>query len=255
MGIKAFRDRVKVYATDVDEEALTKAHGQLPSLVLLDLMLPEARHGTYSESEVADIPEHLRKKYFDIVESNYVFRKDLRRQVIFGRHDLISDAPISRVDLLVCRNTLMYLNAETKARILARFHFALNDGGILFLGRAETLLTQANTFQPIDLKHRISTKVSHGRRSMRDRLLLTAHAASEDTRGNAAHDFRLREMAIDAFPLAHLVVDAAGMLALANERARSLFGVAPADCWRTLKDNNVSKRPAELRSPWRPGSV
>ena len=64
-------------------------------------------------------------------------------RVIFGRHDLIQDAPISRIDLLVCRNTLMYFNAETQARILDRFHFALDDGGYLFLGKAEMLLTHA----------------------------------------------------------------------------------------------------------------
>ena len=63
--------------------------------------------------------------------------------MIFGRHDLIQDAPISRIDLLVCRNTLMYFNAETQARILDRFHFALRDDGYLFLGKAEMLLTHA----------------------------------------------------------------------------------------------------------------
>ena len=61
--------------------------------------------------------------------ARYVFRTDLRRAVIFGRHDLMQDAPISRLDLLVCRNTLMYFNAEAQARILGRFHFALNGDG------------------------------------------------------------------------------------------------------------------------------
>ena len=75
----------------------------------------------------------------------FVFNKELRRAVIFGRHDLVQDAPISRIDLLVCRNTLMYFNAETQTRILARFHFALKDDGILFLGKAEMLLTARAT--------------------------------------------------------------------------------------------------------------
>src|SRR4029077_20965278 len=83
VGLDAFRDRVKIYATDVDEEALTKA-----------------RHGVYSEAAVAAVPDKLRKKYFDHTDGSYAFRKDLRRQIIFGRHDLINDAPISRVDLL-----------------------------------------------------------------------------------------------------------------------------------------------------------
>jgi len=79
--------------------------------------------------------------------------------VIFGRHDLIQDAPISRLDLLVCRNTLMYFNAETQARVLSRFHFALNDTGFLFLGKAEMLLTHANLFTPVNLKCRIFSKL------------------------------------------------------------------------------------------------
>jgi PAS domain S-box-containing protein len=65
----------------------------------------------------------------------YIFDKELRRSVIFGRHDLIQDAPISRVSLLVCRNCLMYLNAEAQSRVLERFYFALDDAGFVFLGR------------------------------------------------------------------------------------------------------------------------
>jgi two-component system CheB/CheR fusion protein len=231
VGIDAFRDRVKIYATDVDEEALTKA-----------------RHGVYSESEVADVPEELRKKYFDTIDGTYVFRKDLRRQVIFGRHDLISDAPISRIDLLVSRNTLMYLNAETQAKILARSHFALTDGGVLFLGRAETLLTHASTFEPIDLKRRISTKIPRSNLALRDRLMLLAQNGTEDTANGLSQHMRVREMAMDAAPIAQLVVDAAGMLVQANERARTMFGLAPADVGRPLQDLKVSYRPVELRS-------
>ena len=64
--------------------------------------------------------------------------------MIFGRHDLILDPPISRVSLLACRNTLMYFNSEVQQRILERFHFGLRDSGYLFLGKAEMLLTPAS---------------------------------------------------------------------------------------------------------------
>ena len=63
----------------------------------------------------------------------------MRRAVIFGRHDLVHDAPISRIDVLTCRNTLMYLNAETQTQVLNRLHFALCDDGLLFVGKAEML--------------------------------------------------------------------------------------------------------------------
>ena len=101
LGIDEFKERVKIYATDVDEDAL--AVGRL---------------ATYSARDIEGLSEALREKYFEAGDTRFTFRKDLRRNIVFGRHDLIQDAPISRVDLLVCRNTLMYFNAETQAKIL-----------------------------------------------------------------------------------------------------------------------------------------
>jgi two-component system CheB/CheR fusion protein len=72
----------------------------------------------------------------------------------------VQDAPISKINLLVCRNALMYFNAETQARILSRLHFALAPTGVLFLGKAEMLLSHTELFQPIDLKHRVFRKVA-----------------------------------------------------------------------------------------------
>ena len=110
----------------------------------------------------------------------YTFRKDLRRTVIFGRNDLVQDAPISRIDLLVCRNTLMYFNAETQSRILRRLHFALDDEGVLLLGKSEMLLTHADLFRPADLKRRIFHKVV--RPTMRDRVRVMATRSREPAR-------------------------------------------------------------------------
>jgi two-component system CheB/CheR fusion protein len=141
LGPDQFRDRVKIYATDVDEDALNIA-----------------RQAAYQERQVDGVPPDLLSQYFDRVDGLYFFNKDLRRQVIFGRHDLINDTPISRIDLLTCRNTLMYLNAETQARVLTRLYFALNDGGFLLLGRAETLMAHGQSFVPVDLKRRLSRK-------------------------------------------------------------------------------------------------
>ena len=72
----------------------------------------------------------------------------------------MQDAPISRIDLLVCRNTLMYFNQETQSRILGRFHFALVPKGVLFLGKAEMLLSHSRIFDPIDLKRRLFRKTA-----------------------------------------------------------------------------------------------
>ncbi|GAT05835.1 chemotaxis protein methyltransferase CheR [Mycolicibacterium fortuitum subsp. acetamidolyticum] len=138
LGPDAFRQRVKIYATDIDEEALT-----------------EARAASYDERAVESVPPDLLARYFEQLNGRYVFHKDLRRAVIFGRNDLVKDAPISRVDLLVCRNSLMYLNAETQRNVLGRLHFALAAQGTLFLGHAEMLLSHADQFTPLNLKHRV----------------------------------------------------------------------------------------------------
>src|SRR5207248_3375071 len=141
---------VKIYATDVDEEALDKA-----------------RHGAYLPRQIEDVPQDALERFFERTDQRYVFRKDLRRSVIFGRNDLVQDAPISRIDLLVCRNTLMYFTAETQAQILRRFHFALDDGGILLLGKSEMLITHTDLFAPVELKRRAFRTVI--RATLRDR--------------------------------------------------------------------------------------
>lgn len=135
LGVEQLRQRVKIYATDVDEEALN-----------------QARHAIFSDRQASSVPPQMLELYFESYNGVYIFRKDLRRSVIFGRHDLLQDAPISRIDLLLCRNTLMYFNAETQSRIIARFHFALNDGGFLVLGKAEMLLSHSDSFTPIDIE-------------------------------------------------------------------------------------------------------
>ena len=231
LGLDTFRDTVKIYATDIDDEAL--AH---------------ARQAVYSARDVADVPAPLLEKYFEVVDDRYIFRKDLRRHVIFGRHDLIQDAPISRVDMLVCRNTLMYFNAETQAKILARFQFALTDQGVLFLGRAETLMTHTGSFAPLDLKRRISTKIPNQANNARERLILLAQQQSVEGNGRSPDHMRLRDSAFDAIPTAQLVVDARGTLVVANERARGLFGISPNDVGMPLQDLKISYRPADLRS-------
>ena len=230
MGPETFRERVKIYATDLDEDALNRA-----------------RHAIYSEHDVEPIPKPLRDKYFDLLDGAYAFRKDLRRTLIFGRHDLIQDAPISRVDLLVCRNTLMYFNAETQARILARFHFALNETGVLFLGRAETMLAHGGMFEPVDLKRRISRKV--GGPSAREQRLLLAAGVHDDPPVNGHPDTSsLHESAFDLAPVAVVVVDLTGHLRFANARARAMFGLDSTDIGRPLQDLRVSYQPVELRS-------
>jgi len=232
MGEDAFRRRVKIYATDVDEQALA-----------------QARQAIYSEQSVRAVPPEYRNKYFQPVQGGYQFAQDLRRNVIYGRHDLVQDAPISRLDLLVSRNTLMYFNAETQARILNRFHFALKDTGFLFLGRAEMLLTHTDLFEPVNLKHRVFTKAQRGR--TRQQLLQLGHGVADgrEASNRLAQQARLREAAFDATADAILVVDVAGKLLAVNQRAREMLGLRGSDLGRPLRDLEVSYHPVELRGP------
>jgi len=123
LGTEECAKRVKIYGTDVDHEALH-----------------DARIGLYPATALEALPAELRDKYFEPSGTQFSFRPDLRRRVIFGRHDITRDAPISRLDLLVCRNALMYFNVETQSQVIDRFHFALREGGYLFLGKVEMLL-------------------------------------------------------------------------------------------------------------------
>jgi two-component system, chemotaxis family, CheB/CheR fusion protein len=230
LGPDAFRERVKIYATDVDEQALTIA-----------------RHATYDAKQVEDVPPDLLNRYFERQEGGrFTFRKDLRRLVIFGRNDLVQDAPISRIDLLVCRNTLMYFNAATQAKILARFHFALSDAGYVFLGRAETLLAHADSFTPVDLKRRIFMKAPKA--NFRNRLLAMAANHEDSIPEHNPPDVRLRDASWEVSPLAQIIVDATGRLVSANDRARSLFTLGTPDLGRPFQDLELSYRPTDLRS-------
>jgi two-component system CheB/CheR fusion protein len=226
LGPEAYAERVKIYATEVDEDALS-----------------HARQGSYGAKDVEPIPAPLLERYFEQIDQRFTFRKDLRRTVIFGRNDLTRDAPISRIDLLTCRNTLMYFNAETQARILGRFHFALNPWGYLFLGRSEMLITHADLFRPVNLRRRVFAKVV--KPTLRDRFLTLAQSNHELT---AEPVSELREGGLDAAPTAQVLVDIDGTLVLANAAARALLGLSPADVGRPIKDLELSYRPVDLRS-------
>jgi two-component system, chemotaxis family, CheB/CheR fusion protein len=229
LGPEAVRERVKIYATDVDEEALS-----------------QARQARYTAKQVEGVPPELLERYFDRNGDGYVFSKELRRSVIFGRHDLIQDAPISRIDLLVCRNTLMYLNSETQAHVLARLSYALREGGYLLLGKAEMLLAHSDLFTATDLNRRVFQKIPGA--TLRERLMVLTEGGERPAGDRHAREQRIRTAAMEASPEAQIVVDAGGYLMLANQRARTIFKLDADDIGRPFQDLELSYRPLELRS-------
>jgi two-component system, chemotaxis family, CheB/CheR fusion protein len=230
LGVENLREMVKIYATDLDEEALIYA-----------------RHASYTPREIELIPQELKDKYFDQIGENYLFCADLRRAVIFGRHDLVQDAPISRLDLLVCRNTLMYFNSETQKMILNRFHFALKNTGFIFLGKAEMLLTYTNLFIPIHLQYRIFQKIP--KPSELNHILRVSQANNQQENNYLNQEIRLQALNFDFTPVTQLIINIQGNLVLANRKAKTMFGINNEDIGRPFQDLEISYRPVDLRSP------
>jgi two-component system CheB/CheR fusion protein len=230
LGAAAFRERVKIYATDIDDDALE-----------------DARRGVYSSRQMADVPADIAGRYFQRHGTDTsAVERDIRRSVVFGRHDLIQDAPISRVDLLLCRNTLMYFNAETQTRVMARFAFSLMQTGYLVLGRAEMLFSHVGLFEPIDLKRRIFKALA--RANHRERLQLVAYSRREDSVTHDPDHAQLREAAFDKAADAQIVVNESGIVIAANNIARRFFGIGDADIGHPLFNLDLSSRPADLRT-------
>jgi len=231
IGIEETARRVKIYGTDVDEDALR-----------------DARSGIYTAKALEAISPELRSKYFEQNGGQFAFRPDLRRRVIFGRHDISRDAPISRLDLLVCRNTLMYFNVEAQAQVIDRFHFALREGGSLFLGKAEMLLSDSERFEVVSMRQRIFRRrpgVSVPRYQTMPIRLETI--GSPEIR-EVSRKRQLRDLALEAAPFAILGIDADGIVILINSQMRNVFGMTSRDLGRPFHDLEISYRPVELRS-------
>ncbi len=138
MELHHFAGELQVFATDIDERAITAA-----------------RAGLYPASIVADVsPDRLRQFF---VKEHEQFRvvKQVREKVLFAMHNVLSDPPFSRLDLICCRNLLIYLDREAQSRVLETFRFALKPGGVLFLGTSESADAAPNLFTLVDKKNRI----------------------------------------------------------------------------------------------------
>ncbi|MEV0441961.1 CheR family methyltransferase [Streptomyces spectabilis] len=231
LGIEEALNRVKIYATDVDEEALR-----------------DARTALYTAKGLEALPVELRDKYFEQNGAQYSFRPDLRRRVIFGRHDVTRDAPISRLDLLVCRNTLMYFNVEAQTQIIDRFHYALREGGYLFLGKAEMLLNDADRFQVVSMRQRLFRRRPGDAGPPYQPAPLKLRAGVTFEPRSAARTRQMRDLIMDALPVPAVAVDTEGAVVLVNSQARAQFGLTTNDCGRPFQDLEISYRPVELRS-------
>ncbi|TVR49965.1 MAG: chemotaxis protein CheB [Puniceicoccaceae bacterium] len=129
---------MQVFATDLDGDAVDRA-----------------RTGHYPENIAADVPANHLNRFFMKEERGYRIRGEIREMVIFATQNLISDPPFTKLDILSCRNLLIYLDPEIQRKLIPLFHYSLNPGGILFLGSAETVGEFPSLFAPIDAKLRL----------------------------------------------------------------------------------------------------
>jgi two-component system, chemotaxis family, CheB/CheR fusion protein len=230
LGEERFRQRMKIYATDADNDALS-----------------QARHGRYRRAALTEALGSERAERFFEPDGDYgVFRSELRRALIFGRHDLVQDPPISRIDLIACRNTLMYFTTEVQDKILAGFSFALSPGGYLFLGKSEALVTRTQGLQVADLHQHILRKDPDW-----DLTVQPAQLAQLPVRPRAAASqvTRAAEAAFEEGAVAQLVLDSSATIVLANGAARRLLSIGSAELGRHLYAPEAARRPADLREP------
>ena len=144
---QGLKRNVKVFATDVNSKAIS-----------------QAGNGVYSADIADDVPVYYLKKYFSKITGDmYKVEKSIRQMVVFATHDMISDPPFSKIDLVTCRNALIYFKNEAQDSVIKSFHFALRKGGYLFLGSSENLGEVARYFKGINDKARIFVKHSSAR--------------------------------------------------------------------------------------------
>ncbi|WP_181120940.1 CheR family methyltransferase [Xanthomonas arboricola] len=188
--------RIQIFASDIDGRALAIA-----------------RVGRYSSSIVADVgPERL-QRWFVKEGDTYVVSKQLRELCVFSQHSIVKDPPFSRLDLVSCRNLLIYLDAELQNRVIPVFHFALKPGGYLFLGNAENVSRHAKLFAPVERSFRVFQKIDADSRMHAtfpsSSLGLDGHAPASNRQQHSVSNALVRagERIADRYAPAYAVLD------------------------------------------------
>jgi two-component system CheB/CheR fusion protein len=138
IALKGRGQSLQVFATDIDNDALNVG-----------------RRGIYNKNAMMDMPIEYKEKYFAVSGNGFEPLKRLRDCVTFARQDISADPPFMRLDLVTCRNVMIYFNNELQAKVLSVFRYSLRDDGLLFLGRSETVNQQEALFSPVDRRSRI----------------------------------------------------------------------------------------------------
>ncbi len=143
LGIKTNDYRIQIFATDIDLDAMAVG-----------------RRGIYAESSLAEVSAEITARYFTRKAEYYEIARPIRDMVVFARQDLVLDPPFLRLDLVSCRNLLIYFQSVLQTRVLSIFHFALRPSAYLFLGKSESIVHQENMFSPVSKEARIFKRIA-----------------------------------------------------------------------------------------------
>ena len=214
---------IKIYATDIDDDALNVA-----------------RRGEYPVDRLRRMHPDLRARYFQ-GETIMRVSREVRKMVIFGKNDLVHDAPISHVEMVVCRNVLIYFDSLTQKHVLDRLHYALDEGGVLFLGKSESKLSESRLFIPIHSRWRIFRRNG----ALTHLASETAVTANNDRNTGEAALLRLyQKVILDVLDPGVFILDARDVVIGENESARKLWGLT-----NSVLHQEVSATPLASRCP------
>jgi two-component system CheB/CheR fusion protein len=178
--------KVQVFATDIDDQAVH-----------------DAREGLYPSTIEADVSQERLQRFFSKEHGRYRVNKGLREKILFASHNLLKNQPFSRLDLVSCRNLLIYLNATAQAQVFDVFHFSLRVGGLLFIGGSESASQAHALFSPVDASHRVFVRRSVPRPNWKIPMLPiddpNAHSRTVSTPRPRALPALLRPMVEEAF--------------------------------------------------------
>lgn len=219
--------RFKVFATDLDEPALAAA-----------------RRGVYKAGQLTRLSKRRLNQYFDRDGDQWRVKKPIRSRVIFGRHDVLRDPPLASIDLLVCRNVLIYFTPEQSQTALRRLLYSLKPGGFLFLGRSEGRRKVGSGIESVSgssrIWHRLPAQLQLGSRvALRPGLTSERDLPSGPPSGVPAmsHQVAFRNLLLEAATVVLFGVDAARKTILWNRAAESFFGVnAPEVLGKPISD-------------------
>jgi two-component system CheB/CheR fusion protein len=228
----------QVFASDIDDHAIDSA-----------------RTGTYPAAIITDVTPARLRQYFTREDDRYRIRKSVRDRILFASHNLLRDPPFSRLDLISCRNLLIYLNRDVQVRLLQTFHFALKPGGYLFLGSSESAESVSEYFIPVDKKNRIYRARGGGRPLYYQnpssavygtRLPEVSRPKAPGKRQSSYAELHQRALARSAPPSA--VTDREGNLVHVSEQAGQFLRMGGGEPSRNLLSLVLPELRLELRS-------